>query len=141
MKYLLDTNTCIRYVNGRSRPVAARLDALDVGDAVVCSVVKAEMLFGALRSQNPDRTMDGQREFFALFDSLAFDDTAAEYYAHIRADLSARGTVIGGNDMIIAAIALANDLILVTHNTREFARVDGLKIEDWETGDEPPSLP
>jgi len=136
MKYLLDTNTCIRYINGRSKSVADKLNALEEGEAVVCSVVKSEMFFGALRSQNPVKTMDGQRQFFALFVSLPFDDAAAEHYARIRADLTTKGTLIGGNDMIIAAIALANDLTLITHNTREFKRIAGLKIEDWESEDE-----
>ena len=132
MKYLLDTNTCIRYINGRSKRVSDKLNALDEGDAVVCSVVKAELFFGALRSQNPIKTMAGQRQFLSLFISLPFDDAAAEYYGQIRADLTTKGTPIGGNDLLIAAIALANDLILVTHNTAEFRRVAGLKFEDWE---------
>lgn len=132
MKYLLDTNTCIRYINGRSQSVAHKLNALSEGDAVVCSVVKAELFFGALRSQNPVKTMAGQRQFLELFISLPFDDAAAEYYGQIRADLTAKGTPIGGNDLLIAAIAMANKLILVTHNTREFSRVIGLQLEDWE---------
>ncbi|MBL8120314.1 MAG: type II toxin-antitoxin system VapC family toxin [Anaerolineae bacterium] len=132
MKYLLDTNTCIRYLNGRSQQVADRFNALDEGDAVVCSVVKAELFFGALRSQNPIKTLAGQKQFLSLFISLPFDDSAAEYYGQIRADLTVKGTPIGSHDLLIAAIALANNLILVTHNTREFNRVSGLKIEDWE---------
>jgi tRNA(fMet)-specific endonuclease VapC len=88
MKYLLDTNTCIRYVNGRSKSIAERLNAVEEGEVVVCGIVKAEMFFGALRSQNPVKTMEGQRQFFALFASLPFDDAAAEYYARIRADLT-----------------------------------------------------
>ena len=135
MKYLLDTNTCIRYMNGRSQSVADRLNALDEGEAVVRSVVKAELFFGALRSQNPAKTLAGQRQFLALFDSLAFDDAAAETYAQIRADLTSKGTPIGGNDLLIAAIALVDGLTLITHNIREFERIPGLKIEDWESGD------
>ncbi len=137
MKYLLDTNTCIRYMNGRSQSVTDKLNALNEGDAVVCSVVKAELFFGALRSQNPIKTMAGQRQFLSLFISLPFDDTAAERYGQIRADLTIKGTPIGGNDLLIAAIALANDLILITHNTNEFKRIVGLKIEDWEADDKP----
>ena len=66
-----------------------------------------------------------------MFHSYTFDDAAAEVYGHIRADLAVQGTPIGPNDLLIAAIALANNLILVTHNTREFARVAGLALEDW----------
>ena len=136
MKYLLDTNTCIRYLNGRSESIANRLHQLQEGEAGVCSVVKAEMLFGAMRSHRIEQTMNEQQAFFALFESLAFDDAAATQYARVRVDLSARGVPIGGNDLFIAAIALANDLILVTHNTREFGRVADLKVEDWEVENE-----
>ncbi len=135
MKYLLDTNTCIRYINGRSQSVADKINALEEGDAVVCAVVKAELFFGALRSQNPIKTMAGQRQFLSLFISLPFDDAAAEHYGRIRADLTSRGTPIGGNDLLIAAITLTNNLTLITHNTREFGRVTDLKIDDWEADD------
>jgi tRNA(fMet)-specific endonuclease VapC len=85
-----------------------------------------------LRSQNPSESHEIQRGFLALFESLPFNDEAAEIYAVIRADLVAKGMPIGANDYLIAAIALANDLILVTHNTREFSRIADLKLEDWE---------
>jgi tRNA(fMet)-specific endonuclease VapC len=140
MKYLLDTNTCIQYVNGRSRSIAARLEGLDEGEAAICAVVVGEMLFGALRSRNVTETIKGQRQFFENFESLPFDDEAAEHYARIRADLTKRGTLIGANDLLIAAIALSNNLILVTHNTREFARVAELKLEDWEDASEAPPI-
>jgi tRNA(fMet)-specific endonuclease VapC len=133
MKYLLDTNTCIQYINGRSKSIAQRLSSLAEGEAVVCSVVKAELFFGALRSQNVSKTLEGQQQFLALFESLPFDDSATMHYARIRANLTAKGTSIGANDYIIAAIALAHDVTLVTHNTREFGRIEGLKLQDWET--------
>lgn len=132
MKYLLDTNTCIRYLNGRSVSIATRLHQLEEGEAVICSVVKAEMIFGALRSQRVERTLSEHQAFFHLFELLAFDDAAAGHYGRVRAKLSASGTPIGGNDLLIAAIALANGLTLVTHNTSEFQRVPNLQIEDWE---------
>ena len=69
---------------------------------------------------------------FQQFESLPFDDTAADAYGRIRADLTVRSTPIGPNDLMIAAMALANRLTLVTHNTREFARVTGLRLEGWE---------
>lgn len=94
--------------------------------------VKAEMFAGALNSQEPERTLEKQRSFFADFETLYFDDKAAEAYAPIRASLKRTGRMIGTNDLLIAAIALANNLILVTHNTDEFQRVPGLIIEDWE---------
>jgi tRNA(fMet)-specific endonuclease VapC len=132
MRYLLDTNTCIRYINGTSKAVFENLDAQEEGDVVVCSVVKAELFYGAMRSQKPDKNLADQQVFLSLFTSLPFDDRAAEVYGRIRADLANKGTPIGGNDLMIAAIALVHALTLVTHNTGEFERVDGLNIVDWE---------
>ena len=132
MKYLLDTNTCIRYINGTSERVAAHVQALDEGEAVLCSVVVAELIYGAKRSQHPEKTRRKQQRFINLFQSLPFDDAAADEFARIRAHLFDSGTPIGPFDMQIAAIALAHNLIVVTHNTREFSRVPGLRIEDWE---------
>lgn len=102
----------------------------------VCSVVKAELFYGAMKSSNPERALAQQLEFLNRFVSLPFNDTSAMIYGRIRAQLTASGTPIGSNDLLIAAIALANDLTLVTHNTREFNRVEGLRIEDWEAGEE-----
>ncbi|AFZ28462.1 putative nucleic acid-binding protein, contains PIN domain (plasmid) [Cylindrospermum stagnale PCC 7417] len=132
MRYLLDTNVCARYLNGRSLAIRERLRATNFADIAVCSVVKGELFYGAMRSNNPERTLARQQEFLNLFVSLPFDDSAAFIYGRIRADLAANGTPIGPNDFQIAAIAMVNNLILVTHNTREFSRVNGLQIEDWE---------
>ena len=132
MRYLLDTNVCIRYLNGRSPAVRERIRTTNREDIAVCSIVKAELFYGAMRSNNPQRNLARQQQFLNLFVSLPFDDLSALVYGEIRAQLTALGTPIGPNDLQIAAIALANNLILVTHNTREFSRVDGLQIEDWE---------
>lgn len=133
MKFLLDTNTCIRYLNGRAPAVRDHLHRYPARDVAVCSVVKAELYFGAMKSANPDKTLAGQNKFLSQYVSLPFDDRAASEYGRVRARLSAQGTMIGPNDVLIASIALANDVILVTHNTREFSRITDLKLEDWET--------
>ncbi|MEG5063954.1 type II toxin-antitoxin system VapC family toxin [Microcoleus sp. B3-A4] len=132
MIYLLDSNTCIGYLNGRAIGVLQRLQALPSEEVAVCSIVKAELFYGASRSNNPDRSLAQQQDFFNGFISLPFDDQSAVIYGQIRAQLAASGTPIGPNDLLIASIALANHLILVTHNTREFSRVEGLRLEDWE---------
>ena len=132
MRYLLDTNVCVVYVNGRSRAVRQRLQAADLEEVAVCSVVKTELFYGAMRSNNPARTLQRQQRFLQIFESLPFDDLSAEIAARIRAQLAVSGTPIGSNDLLIAAIALANNLMIVTHNTREFSRVPGLRIDDWE---------
>ncbi len=132
MKYLLDTNVCIRYLNGESVALRRRLQSEDVEEIAVCSVVKAELFFGAMRSGNPDDAWRRQRRFLEIFVSLPFNDIAALIAGRIRAQLANLGTPIGNNDLFIASIAIANNLTLVTHNTGEFIRVEGLSIEDWE---------
>src|SRR5438552_2034488 len=133
MRYLLDTNTCIAYLNGRTPEVRRRLAALNPEEIALCSVVKAELLYGAQKSNVREQTMGKLQQFFAPLQSLAFDDRAATEYGAIRADLDRRGQPIGPNDLMIASIARANSLTLVTHNTGEFQRVSGLGLEDWQS--------
>jgi len=132
MRYLLDTNVCVVYLNGRASSLRDRLLATPTEDIVVCSVVKAELFYGAFRSNNPQRTLERQQAFLSQFISLPFQDEAALLAGRIRAKLANAGMPIGSYDLQIAAIALANNLTLVTHNIREFERVEGLQIEDWE---------
>ncbi len=132
MRYLLDTNVCVMYLNGRSISVRDRLHSISLEEMAVCSIVKAELFYGAMRSNNPTRTLERQQNFLASFVSLPFDDEVALVCGQIRARLASAGTPIGTCDLLIAAIALTNNLTLVTHNTRELERVDGLQIEDWE---------
>ncbi len=132
IQVLLDTNVCIVYLKGRSERVNRRFHEVPLEEIGVCSVVKAELLYGGKRSNNPEKTLKKQRNFLSRFISLPFDDDAAEVYSDLRARLANLGTPIGSNDLQIAAIALANNLTLVTHNTREFSRIEELKLEDWE---------
>jgi len=132
MKYLLDSNVCIQYLNQRSEKIIQRLQDLSDIDIVVCSIVKAELFYGAMRTHNPAKTLQKQREFLDRFVSLKFDDECAVIYGEIRNKLATKGTLIGNNDLHIASIAIANNLTLITHNTREFSRIDNLKLEDWE---------
>ena len=132
MIYLLDTNTCIQLWQRNNARVRAHFSACSPSDVSLCSVVKAELLFGALNSQNKVANTALLKKLFAPLHSFEFDDTAAHCYAEIRMDLSARGKIIGANDLMIAAIAMANQLTIVTHNTSEFSRVQNLSIEDWE---------
>lgn len=133
MRYLLDTNTCIVYLKGKNLNLRQKLDAIPIQELTVCSVVKAELSFGAMKSAHPERNFLLQNAFMDQFFSLPFDDLAAITFGKIRADLESRGTPIGAYDLQIAAIALVNNLTLVTHNTREFSRVDNLMVEDWES--------
>jgi tRNA(fMet)-specific endonuclease VapC len=130
--YLLDTNTCIGYLNGTAVGVLRQLQTLSPQEIAVCSVVKAELFYGAMKSVNPTKTLALQRQFLDRFVSFPFDDHAADEYGRLRAQLARQGTPIGPNDLMIASIALAHRTTLVTHNTREFSRVPGLPIVDWE---------
>lgn len=131
MTYLLDTNVCIMFLNQPSAVIANRLQQEHVDDITVCSVVKSELFYGAMKSQWPERTLQKQLAFLQIFKSWGFDDQSAIKYGQIRADLARKGTPIGPYDLQIAAIALANDCTLVTHNTGEFSRIAGLRLEDW----------
>ena len=91
MIYLLDTNTCIGYLNGRSIGVLRRLQALPSQDVAVCSVVKAELFYGSMRSNNPARSLAQQQDFLNRFISLPFDDQSALIYGQIRAQLGRPG--------------------------------------------------
>ena len=132
MTYLLDTNSCIRYLNGRSPQIKKHLEALKPDDVCLCAVVKAELAYGAARSPNPTRNMARIATFEAPFVSLPFDDGCVTAYGRIRAAREQVGRPIGPNDLMIAAIGVTHGLTLVTHNTREFERVVGLSLADWE---------
>ncbi len=133
MIYLLDTNACISYLNNAASPVRQRLQELGPTTVRVCSIVEAELRFGVEKSARRASNFLKLDRFLSAFNSLPFDSQAAHAYARIRHELSRAGTPIGPNDLMIAAIAITNQAILVTHNVREFSRVEGLRIEDWET--------
>ncbi|WP_347566139.1 PIN domain-containing protein [Scytonema sp. UIC 10036] len=98
----------------------------------VCCIVKMELFYGAMRSNDPDASWRKHKKFLEVFISFSFDDIAAFIAGRVRSQLASLGTPIGANDLLIASIALAHDLTLVTHNIGEFSRVEGLRIEDWE---------
>ena len=135
MSYLLDTNVWARYLNGRSPAIRQKFREVDLTQVFICSIVKSELAYGAFKSRNPDLTYRKQNDFITLFVSLPFDDASALIFGRLKAQLELTGEMIGIKDLQIAAIALANDMTLVTHNTAEFGRVAGLKIEDWESKD------
>ncbi|MEI6368937.1 type II toxin-antitoxin system VapC family toxin [Anabaena sp. AL93] len=132
MIYLLDTNACIIYLKGKNFHLKQKLDNIPLSEVAVCSVVKGELFYGSIRSANPERNLRLQQGFLSQFVSLPFDDQSTLIFGEIRAQLAADGTPIGAYDLQIAAIALANNLILVTHNTKEFSRIPQLQLEDWE---------
>ena len=132
MIYLLDSNVCITYLRTPLSTVGRRLVQQKAADVVLCAVVKFELLYGAAHSSRPQIQQARLEQFFQNYTSLPFDDAAATIAGQVRANLAAQGTPIGAYDLQIAAIALTHNLTLVTHNTREFSRVVGLRLEDWE---------
>ena len=131
MSYLVDTNICIAFLKGEDAGVWDRLLALPPSDVCLCSVVKAELLYGARNSTHIEHNLRRLREFFEPFHSAPFDDEAAGAYGIVRAQLKRDGRPIGSNDLLIAAIALSNDMTLVTRNQDEFQRVPGLRLAMW----------
>ena len=132
MTYLLDSNVCVRILTNSHLKVSQKYSALGSAKVAIYSVVKAELYYGAYKSQRRSTNLVSVTQFWDPLVSLPFDDMAADVYGQIRAQLELQGTPIGPNDLMIASIALANNLTLVTHNTREFSRVSGLQLEDWE---------
>ena len=130
MRYMLDTNICI-YALKKSPPVLRRLSSLDDGDAVISSITQAELEFGVQNSVRKDQNAVALALFLSAFTILPFDSAASAVYGTIRADLKSKGTPIGPMDMLIAAHAMSENLVLVTNNTKEFERVCNLKLENW----------
>lgn len=132
MRYLLDTNVCIEILRGRDAALKAHLAAQNLQNLILCSVVWAELHFGAHLAKNPVQEFARLRHAFGHWPRLPFDEAAAEAYGDIRAHLQRTGRMIGANDLLIAAIAQSREFTLVTHNTSEFSRVPDLSIEDWQ---------
>lgn len=130
-RFLLDTNIWIAIAKGE-RAAVDRLRALNPASVVSCAVVRGELIFAARKSRRIAESLAGFRALLEPFPSLPFDDRAAEQYGLIRATLQAAGTLIGSNDLQIAAIGLANDCTIVTRNSREFNWVPALAVESWE---------
>lgn len=132
--YLLDTSACSGILNNSSAALVANLRARQPGEIALCAVVKAELLYGAQRSRRVAENLRTLDRFFEPFYSLPFDDHCVVTYGRIHADLERVGMPIGPYDLLIAATAIAFDHTLITANTREFNRVAGLRLENWELG-------
>ena len=130
MRAMLDTNICAFIIN--DNPVVCSRFAMEQPLGLsVSAITEAELWFGVENSASVERNADTLRAFLATVDILPFDTIAAAEYGHTRTKLKRAGTPIGDRDTFIAAHAKALGLTLVTNNTREFARVEGLALEDW----------
>lgn len=130
-RYMLDTDTCSYIMKRSNSGVLKRLGALSVSDVCISVITKSELLFGvevSPRRQQDEAALDA---FLNYIEVLDFPDRASQHYARIRADLRRQGSMIGANDLFIAAHARSLGLTLVTNNTREFGRVSRLVIDNW----------
>lgn len=128
---MLDTNICIYIMKQRPKNVLQKFESLPIGSVVMSLITYGELEFGALRSNNSRKAMDLLEEITAYIPAQPMPIDTAKQYANIRATLSVKGTIIGNNDLWIAAHARLRDDILVTNNICEFERVENLKIENW----------
>lgn len=129
--YLLDTNICIYAIKGSYPDLTHKLLTIPPSEICISSITVGELEYGAAKSRWGDRTRQILRSFLANFDILPFTEQDAILFGRLRAALAMAGTPIGAYDIMIAAQGVCRDMILVTHNTKEFIRVPELKLEDW----------
>lgn len=131
MIWLLDTNICIAWLKGADAGVKTRILKSVPGELMLCSIVKAELLYGARKSTRVSENLSRLETLFESLPTLPFDDDAAAHYGVARAQLEGIGKPIGPNDLLIASIALAHNATLVTRNAAEYRRMVGLRVEVW----------
>ncbi len=131
IKYMLDTNMIAYAKNRRPEVVLERLIQHDPSQICISSITMAELEYGVHNSSKPEQNRTALMMFLSGITILPFDSDASFEYGKIRYALKSKGILIGGNDLLIAAHAKSLGLTLVTHNTREFSKVEGLSIEDW----------
>jgi tRNA(fMet)-specific endonuclease VapC len=130
-RYMLDTDTCSYIMRRSDDAVLKRLARIPVSDICVSVITKSELLYGVEISPKRMHDKAALEAFLRYVEVLDFPQQASSHYARIRADLKAKGAMIGANDLLIAAHARSLALTLVTNNTREFKRVRDLSIENW----------
>lgn len=131
MKYMLDTNIIVYAINNRPELALAMFQKHVPEDMCISAITMAELEYGVCNSSRPEQNRLALMMFLSRIEILGFDADAAREYGGVRADLKKRGLIIGANDLLIAAHAKSADMILVTNNTREFERIEGLKLENW----------
>ncbi len=131
MLYMLDTCICVEYLRGRNEKLRSKVNSCDLRQIKIPVIVLAELLHGAYHSKRISENLKETIDFIADFEVVPFGAAEADAYARIRASLESKGQPISDNDMFIAAAAITRNAALVTNNTREFSRIDGLKLDDW----------
>jgi tRNA(fMet)-specific endonuclease VapC len=128
---LLDTNTCIYYLNKSSDKLIAHFRKHTPSELKLSSITVAELFYGARKSKAKKNNQKVVESFTATFEIIPFDEACCKAYANVRISLEKSGTPIGPMDLLIASISIAHNFILVTNNTKEFKRVKNLKLENW----------
>lgn len=129
--YLLDTNICIYIINNRPRSIVEKIKTFNPAEIKLSAISLGELEYGVSKSMYREKNRMALVNFVSAFDILPFDDTDAEVFGIIRADLERKGQVIGSYDMQIAAQAIARNITLITNNTREFERINSLRLDNW----------
>jgi tRNA(fMet)-specific endonuclease VapC len=133
VKYLLDTNICIYLIKKQYPEVISKVLKVGFDKIGISTITLAELEFGVANSSRSIEAQAALLEFILPFEILDFNYNAASFYGKIRKELKDKGQPISDMDMLIASVAMANDLIVVTNNEKEFRRISGLKIENWKS--------
>lgn len=131
MKYMLDTNICIYAIKNTFPGLREYMSNITPGEMCISSITLSELRYGAYKSAATSRNMIAINQFLSTIQVIPYNEKAADEYGQIRSDLEKKGQVIGNMDMLIAAHAKSTRMTVVTHNIKEFCRVDGLTVEDW----------
>lgn len=131
MIYYLDSNICVYFLKGLYPSIMENIQNINPSNIKIPSIVKAELLYGAEKSQQKTKNLSIIKRFLEPYEIIPFDDDCSIVYSRIRSSMELKGTIIGPNDYIIASTVLAKNGILVTNNTKEFERIKNLKIENW----------
>ena len=131
MKFLIDTNICIYIMNNHPPEVLPKFKSIGVGKVGISSITVSELHYGACKSNHIKKNIKRLDEFLSPFEILSYDENVSKYYGKIRSQLEKQGNIIGPLDMLIAAHALSNNLILITNNVKEFMQIKFLRVENW----------
>jgi tRNA(fMet)-specific endonuclease VapC len=131
MKYLIDTTICIYIINNHPPEVVQKFRKIGIGEVGVSSITVSELYYGICKSSQTEKNTQRVEEFLQPFTILPYDEKASREYGKIRYQLERMGKIIGPLDMLIAAHALSDDLVLITNNVKKFNRIKSLRVENW----------
>ena len=131
MKYMVDINVIIYLMNSKSLKLQNKFTSKSINEFCVSSITVAELIYGAKKSKNVEKNLNAVIKILSPFTIVDFNSMDAFEYGDIRTDLEMKGKIIGANDLLIAAQARRLNLIVLTANTKEYKRVEGLIVENW----------